>query len=176
MADQNELKAYKDFVVDNETTFISVEVGQAIDTSMDALSNRNFPIDPVMALPVNDYTEDTTSPVAEQLLLLDYDEGLLWFQFNEPVNISSINYTLFSILQDSGSPNSTDCLMAPGHPLQTPLFLIHNSSYSLRKNRFWLAVKAKSIRQVLHADHTVWQVIFEGENFQGYLSTIHFAN
>ena len=134
MADQNELKAFEDFAVDNETTFISVEVGLAIDTSMDALSNRNFPIDPIMALPVNDYTEDTTSPVVEQLLLLDYDEGLFWLQFNEPVNISSINYTLFSILQASGSPNSTDRLMAPGHPLQNLLyFLIHNSSYSLIK-------------------------------------------
>ena len=90
---------YEDFAIDNQTTFISVEVGLAIDTSMDALSNRNFPIDPVMALPVNDYTEDTTSPVVEQPLLLDYDEGLFWLQFNEPVNISSINYTLFSILQ-----------------------------------------------------------------------------
>ena len=111
-----------DFAVDNETTFISVEVGLAIDTSMDALSNRNFPIDPVMALPVNDYTEDTTSPVVEQLLLLDYNEGLYWFQFNEPVNISSINYTLFSILQVSGSPNSTNRSMAPGHPLQNLLY------------------------------------------------------
>ena len=33
-----------DFAVDNETTFISVEVGLAIDTSMDALSiHQHFP-------------------------------------------------------------------------------------------------------------------------------------
>ena len=108
VADQNELKAYEDFAVDDDTTFISVEAGLAVDTRRGDSPNRNFPIDPVMALPVNNYTEDTTSPVVEQLLLLDYDEGLLQLEFNEPVNISSINYTLFSILLASGSQYSRD--------------------------------------------------------------------
>ena len=103
--DQDELKAYEDFAVNNDTTFMSVEVGLAVDTRR-GTSNRNFPIDSLMALPVSNYTEDVTSPIVEELLTLDYNDGLFQLQFNEPVNISSINYTLFSILLATNSQYS----------------------------------------------------------------------
>ena len=102
LLDQDNLKAFEDFATEPNNTFLYV--GEDLITDLSRFQNKNQPItedNPLMAV---DVKPDLIAPELVSFLLLDFGTGTLQLSFNEPVNASSVQFDLVTILVSPGSP------------------------------------------------------------------------
>ena len=91
--DLNSIKAITSLATGSGNTFISVTP----DFIRDQFMNNITAIEPAEALPVMDYTEDTTCPYLDEFTF-DLDSGVLSLTFIEPVNTSTFDPTMLTML------------------------------------------------------------------------------
>ena len=103
--DQNRLKAFEDFATEPSNTFLTVTDELITDTSR--RDNRNSPIDISDPLMASEVFPDLIQPRLVEFVQLDLDMGTLRLQFDEPVNVSSVQFDRIMILDATGSNNYT---------------------------------------------------------------------
>ena len=104
--DLNELKKMTRLAVSSSTTWLSVsQLG-----AKDAFGNQLLP---VPSLPVSNFTLDSIRP---RLLTfsLDMNEGLITLSFSETVNITSLNMTEVTLLQNATSDDNVTSFVFSG--------------------------------------------------------------
>ena len=94
--DVNELKAFEDFATEPNNTFLIVTDELIIDASR--LENRNTPITLAAPLQANAVISDIISPNLVEFVMFDLDQGTLQLRFDEPVNSSSVQFNLITLL------------------------------------------------------------------------------
>jgi len=107
VTDQNELKAYQDFATDSSNTYLSITDQLTVDRAR--IGNPNAILSLVIPLSATTVTRDSVPPEVVNFPEFNLEEGFLRIIFNEPVNLSSINYERISILS---SPIETRTLVA----------------------------------------------------------------
>ena len=91
--DLNRIKQRPALAVDENSTFLSYTEDAAVDTSGNPVVARSI----MDGLPVANFTQDTTKPEL-QGFDFDLDRGTLILRFSETVSQSSLNITLFQLL------------------------------------------------------------------------------
>ena len=91
--DLNNIKRRPDLAVDENTTFLSYSDDAARDTSGNPVVSRSV----MDALPVRNFTQDTTKPEL-QGFDFDLDRGTLILRFSETVSRSSFNISFLQLL------------------------------------------------------------------------------
>ena len=106
IVDLNEIKRYQQLAQNRDSTYISF-MSDAIrdmnDNSVNAISTFS-------AFQVTNHTADTTSPTLE-VYHLDMDEGILYFTFDETVDVSTF---MFDTIQLFSSMNATVAMLEMG--------------------------------------------------------------
>ena len=95
-ADLNLLKAYEDVFSSMESSYLTYSY-LVEDVSGNRISPRT---DGVNALQVSTFTEDTTRPQLESFKAFSFDNWTFTLQFDEPVNLSSINLEEIAITRN----------------------------------------------------------------------------
>ena len=103
ITDQIQLKAFEDFATDPSNTFLSAT--DSLITDRSSIGNRNNPINTSFPLQATTVIRDGVSPVLERMILFDLNTGIFTLEFDEPVNISSIEFSRISILDSPGGTN-----------------------------------------------------------------------
>ena len=93
--DLNSIKAITTLGTGSGNTFISITP----DFVRDQFMNNITAIEPEEALPVTNYTEDTTCPFLDEFTF-DLDSGVLSLTFIEPVNTSSFDPTMITMVNE----------------------------------------------------------------------------
>ena len=94
--DQNELKAYRNFAMDTSNTYISITNQLTVDRAR--IGNPNAIINTTVPLRATAVVRDSIPPEVVNFPEFNLEDGFLRILFNEPVNISSIDYERMSIL------------------------------------------------------------------------------
>ena len=97
--DINEIKRLAELAISNETTYLSITSQAVLDMNMNNVV-------PVSALPVQNYTPDTTPPQLVQFHL-DLDIGLLTLEYSETVNASSLQLDELTLQNHESAPTSS---------------------------------------------------------------------
>ena len=91
--DLDDIKLDTDLAVSSETTWLYIDSPAVLDMALDPNSAQNL----TLAIEESSYVEDTVDPVLVSFSV-DMDRGLLYLSFDEPVNISSIEYTSITLI------------------------------------------------------------------------------
>ena len=105
-ADLNQLKQ-RSYATSPADTFLSISSGTVKDTAQN-------PVTAILstdALQATIVTDDITPPVLQQFDI-DIDQNMVELLFNEPVMLDTVNFTLFTLLSASSTPNINITLQA----------------------------------------------------------------
>ena len=91
--DLNNIKFIEDLLIDQSTSYLSVESGLIRDMN----TNLVTPLPPDNPLQINKYVNDTTHPQVVDFDL-DMNEGILAIYFLETVDIQSVNFSCITLL------------------------------------------------------------------------------
>ena len=116
ITDAIELKAYEDFATEPNNTFLQTTDQLVTDTrSGMGIVNRNVPIILPDFLQAGDVITDDIPPRFVQFVEFDLDTGTLQLRFNEPVNVSSIQFDRILLSPfPSASPSDAYNLVGAG--------------------------------------------------------------
>ena len=117
--DLNEIKLKENLAYDKASTYLTYTAS----TVSDRAGNPLIPTNNSLAIPVTDYTPDTTLPTLESFDL-DFrgQPQTLSLTFSEPVQFDSVNFTYITLqsTNDTNASNSTEYYTLTGGTVTTP--------------------------------------------------------
>ncbi len=117
--DQYALKLNSDLVTSINSTYLLLGMGAFFD-----MTQQNMIEESMYPLQAANYTADTSPPILLSFSV-DMNHGVLSLMFNEPVNVSSINYNHFILQSDNDPVSTSDLSLTSGFTNSSNGLLVH---------------------------------------------------
>ena len=130
-SDFNDIKRLSDLAVEVDSIFITTSTGLVADMR----GNLALPVTISDSLPADNFTSDETSPMLVEFQV-DLNAGTLSLTFDETVNVSTLNFTAFSLQDSNITDNTTSIFTLTGGSTQSsdgPVILIEFSFEDLNE-------------------------------------------